>query len=181
MTDEENKINSFKRYIQSQENKLDEYYILDDSEDSFYKDEIEQLELSILLLKKVLELIENQQIALEQKDKEIQELKESDKRSSEQILMMSQRHFNDSQKNKKLKADLYECNNIISDYIDTVKEKDKIIGLMAKKINEAFFGSGDFEEWFENKICKVLKSEDYTCLEKDIKQYFQKKAREEND
>lgn len=37
--------------------------------------------------------------ALEQKDKEIQELK----------------------------ADLYECNNIISDYIDTVKEKDETI------------------------------------------------------
>ena len=57
------------------------YYILDDSEDSFYKDEIEQLELSILLLKKVLELIENQQIALEQKDKEIQELKKYDIRN----------------------------------------------------------------------------------------------------
>lgn len=53
---EEKKINSFKKYIQSQENKLDEYYKLDDS---FYKDEIEQLELSILLLKSILNIIEN--------------------------------------------------------------------------------------------------------------------------
>ena len=55
------------------------------------------------------ELIELQETilkALEQKDKEIQELK----------------------------ADLYECNNIISDYIDTVKEKDKIIDLMTEDI-----------------------------------------------
>ena len=62
MTEKEKKINSFKKYIQSQENKLDEYYKLDDS---FYKDEIEQLELSILLLKSISNIIEKQQKEIE--------------------------------------------------------------------------------------------------------------------
>ena len=51
---------------------------------------------------------------------------------------------------------------------------------MAKTINEAYFGSGDFEEWFENKICKVQRYEDYTYLEKDIKQYFERKVENGN-
>ena len=61
--------------------------------------------------------------ALEQKDKEIQELK----------------------------ADLYECNNIISDYINTVKEKDKTIKLMAKFMNK--------RSWKEHQ----LKDDDCYC------------------
>lgn len=60
-----------------------------------------------------------------------------------------------------------------------LEKKDKIIDFMAKKINEAYFGSGDFEEWFENKICKVLRYEDYTYLEEDIKQYFKNKSKED--
>lgn len=60
-----------------------------------------------------------------------------------------------------------------------LEKKDKQIDEMAKKINEAYFESGDFEEWFENKICKVQKYEDYTYLEKDIKQYFEKKVEED--
>ena len=58
------------------------------------------------------------------------------------------------------------------------EEKDKQIDLMAKVINEAYFESEDFEEWFENKICKVQRDEDYTYLEKDIKRYFENKAKE---
>lgn len=58
------------------------------------------------------------------------------------------------------------------------ENKDKIIDLMAKVISEAYFESEDFEEWFENKICKVQMYEDYTYLEKDIKQYFENKAKE---
>ena len=54
-----------------------------------------------------------------------------------------------------------------------LQNKDQIIDLMAKVINEAYFESEDFEEWFENKICKVQRDEDYTYLEKDIKRYFE--------
>ena len=67
MSEEEKKaIESFKRYINSQEQKLDDYYRMDEE---FYKDEIEQLELSLKLLRTVLNLIENQQ-------KELNSLKE---------------------------------------------------------------------------------------------------------
>ncbi len=59
-----------------------------------------------------------------------------------------------------------------------LQNKDPIIDLMAKVINEAYFESEDFEEWFENKICKVQRDEDYTYLEKDIKRYFENKAKE---
>ncbi len=59
-----------------------------------------------------------------------------------------------------------------------LQNKDQIIDLMAKVINEAYFESEDFEEWFENKICKVQRDEDYTYLEKDIKRYFENKAKE---
>ena len=60
MSEEEKKIQSFKRYIISQENKIEEYYNLDDSDDSYYKDEIQELELTIPLLKYILNLIEKQ-------------------------------------------------------------------------------------------------------------------------
>ncbi len=59
-----------------------------------------------------------------------------------------------------------------------IEKKDKIIDEMTKTINEAYYASGDFEEWFENKICKIQRYEDYTYLEKDIKQYFENKAKE---
>ena len=65
MSEEEKKIQSFKRYIISQENKLEEYYKLDDSDDSYYKDEIQELELTISLLKYILNLIEKQQKEIE--------------------------------------------------------------------------------------------------------------------
>lgn len=62
MNEEEKKaIESFKRYIIFQESTLDDYYKMDEE---YYKDQIEQLELSIKLLKSVLNL-------LEKKDKEI--------------------------------------------------------------------------------------------------------------
>lgn len=61
---------------------------------------------------------------------------------------------------------------------NVIKNKDQIIDLMAKVINEAYFESEYFEEWFENKICKVQRDEDYTYLEKDIKRYFENKAKE---
>lgn len=76
----------------------------------------------------------------------------------------------------------YSIDNVDKEAIEIVlsmlEEKDKIIDEMAKTINEAYYGSGDFEEWFENKICKIQRYEDYTYLEKDIKQYFENKAKE---
>ena len=58
------------------------------------------------------------------------------------------------------------------------ENKDKIIDEKAKVINEAYFESEDFEKWFENKICKVQMYEYYTYLEKNIKRYFENKAKE---
>ena len=68
----------------------------------------------------------------------------------------------------------------IGTVLTLLEKKDKQIDEMAKTINEAYFGSGDFEEWFENKICKVQRYEDYTYLEKDIKQYFERKVENGN-
>ena len=62
----------------------------------------------------------------------------------------------------------------IETVLNILEKKDKIIDLMAKTINEAFFASGDFEVWFEDEICKVQRYEDYTYVEKDIKQYFER-------
>lgn len=59
MIEKDKTIDSFKRYIQSQENTLDDYYKMDEE---YYKDQIEELELSIKLLKMVLNLIEEQNI-----------------------------------------------------------------------------------------------------------------------
>lgn len=68
----------------------------------------------------------------------------------------------------------------IGTVLTLLEKKDNVIDEMAKKINEAYFESGDFEEWFENKICKVQRYEDYTYLEKDIKQYFERKVENGN-
>ena len=64
MNEEKKTIESFKRYIIFQESTLDDYYKMDEE---YYKDKIEQLELSIKLLKTVLNL-------LEKKDKIIDEM-----------------------------------------------------------------------------------------------------------
>ena len=69
LSDEERKIETLKKYINSQEQKMNDYYKIDEE---FYKDEIEQLEFSIKLLRYILNLIEKQQ-------KEIEELKEKNK------------------------------------------------------------------------------------------------------
>lgn len=53
----EQAIKSFKKYIIFQESTLNDYYKMDEE---FYKDQIEQLELSTTLLKTVLSIIEEQ-------------------------------------------------------------------------------------------------------------------------
>lgn len=74
---------------------------------------------------------------------------------------------------------LEQLQNDIETVLNLLEKKNKQIDEMAKTINEAYFEGGDFEEWFENKICKVQKYEDYTYLEKDIKQYFEYKVEED--
>lgn len=53
----EQAIKSFKKYIIFQESTLNDYYKMDEE---FYKDQIEQLELSTTLLETVLSIIEEQ-------------------------------------------------------------------------------------------------------------------------
>lgn len=72
MNEEKKTIESFKRYIIFQESTLDDYYKMDEE---YYKDQIEQLELSIKLLKTVLNL-------LEKKDIDIIETKEANRQLS---------------------------------------------------------------------------------------------------
>ena len=80
--------------------------------------------------------------------------------------------------NKNIIFDKYTAFDERDEVYNVIKNKDQIIDLMAKVINEAYFESEYFEEWFENKICKVQRDEDYTYLEKDIKRYFENKAKE---
>lgn len=82
---------------------------------------------------------------------------------------------------KKQQAEIEQCksnvkakNERLLEYAEELEKKDKIIDYMAKTINEAYFASGDFEVWFEDEICKVQRYEDYTYVEKDIKQYFER-------
>lgn len=81
ISDEERKIETFKKYINSQEQKMNDYYKIDEE---FYKDEIDQLELSIKLLRYILNLIEKQQ-------KEIEELIEENNTTI--VLEANRRNF----------------------------------------------------------------------------------------
>lgn len=58
-----------------------------------------------------------------------------------------------------------------------LQNKDQIIDLMAKKINEAYFEQDDFELWFD-KIIGVQEEMEYEYLVPIVKQYFQNKAKE---
>lgn len=68
MNEEKKTIESFKRYIIFQESTLDDYYKMDEE---YYKDKIEQLELSIKLLKTVLNLLEKKDKIIDLMAKEI--------------------------------------------------------------------------------------------------------------
>lgn len=50
---------------------------------------------------------------------------------------------------------------------------------MAEQINEAYFASGDFEEWFEKKICKIQRKMDYGYVKDVIIEYFKNKIERE--
>ncbi|MBO5348973.1 MAG: hypothetical protein J6A89_04040 [Clostridia bacterium] len=85
------------------------------------------------------------------------------------------------EENKQLKANLYEANSIISDYIDTVKEKNKIIDKMAGHIT-----NGTIVKTYK-EICKNM-AEEINCVHTPInevncvncvKQYFKRKIESE--
>lgn len=56
-------------------------------------------------------------------------------------------------------------------------EKDEIIKLMARKINEAYFEETDFYTWFE-EIFGIIPKNDYS---KKIVEYFEKLAKEKGE
>lgn len=99
-------------------------------------------------------LNEGWKIELEKKDKEISELKA--KYNKDTHTLQNQLDV--------ANADLYECNNIISDYIDIVENKDKIIDLMATTLQ-------DYSDYFRR------------MRKEEIKQYFdfERKVRKENE
>ncbi len=66
MTDIEKKeVENFKNFIKSKEKEQDILY----ENEEFYKDDIEQNELFLKMLKSVLNIIKNQEVELEKKDK----------------------------------------------------------------------------------------------------------------
>ena len=75
-----------------------------------------------------------------------------------------------------LEADLYEANNIISEYIDIVKQKDKIIQEMIKVI-------------IDSEICKkIIKNhcvnyagENKKTCDNCLKEYFEERCKNAND
>ena len=68
LSEEKKAIESFKKYQIFLNNELDDYYKIDEE---FYKDQIEQLELSIKLLNKITNLIEKLQKENEELKKDI--------------------------------------------------------------------------------------------------------------
>lgn len=74
----------------------------------------------------------------------------------------------------KAESNLYEANNRISDLLDIVKQKDKIIDDMAEFILR---DCNDLKLFCENKsetLCQTM-YEHYNCI-KCIKDYFEKKV-----
>lgn len=76
-----------------------------------------------------------------------------------------------------LEREITELNNENFEYKAELKKKDKIIDLMAKKLNQAYFEGDKFERWL-NKIMGVQEKMDYGYVVPLIKQYFEKKVEE---
>lgn len=80
---------------------------------------------------------------------------------------------------EKQQAEIEDCKKCIlrdevHNYIEELEKKDKIIHLMAEKLNQAYFEEDDFEEWFE-KMLGVQKQIDYGYVVDLIKQYFERR------
>ena len=70
--------------------------------------------------------------------------------------------------------DIQTVLNLIQKQEEEIEKKDKIIDLIAKKINQAYFEEMEFEEWFETKVMKVQEKADYGYVVPLIKEYFGK-------
>ena len=71
-----------------------------------------------------------------------------------------------------------EMNNDVKKLIIECKKKNKIINLMAKKLNQAYFDEDKFCIWFE-KMMGVQQKMDYGYVVDLIKQYFERKVEDE--
>lgn len=60
-----------------------------------------------------------------------------------------------------------------------INKKDKIIDLMAKKLNQAYFDEDKFELWFE-RMMGVQEKMDYGYVVDLIKQYYERKVEDGN-
>lgn len=69
-----------------------------------------------------------------------------------------------------------EMNNDVKKLIIECKKKNKIINLMAKKLNQAYFDEDKFCIWFE-KMMGVQQKMDYGYVVDLIKQYFETKVK----
>ena len=72
-----------------------------------------------------------------------------------------------------------EMNNDVKKLITECKKKNRIINLMAKKLNQAYFDEDKFCIWFE-KMMGVQQKMDYGYVVDLIKQYFERKVEDEN-
>lgn len=68
-----------------------------------------------------------------------------------------------------------EMNNDVKKLITECKKKNRIINLMAKKLNQAYFDEDKFCIWFE-KMMGVQQKMDYGYVVDLIKQYFERKV-----
>lgn len=78
---------------------------------------------------------------------------------------------------EELKADLYEANNIISDYIDITTKQEKMMDKMISMLED--YGA---DEFICNEVSKILYKNNKICngnCKECIKQYFEKKAEED--
>lgn len=149
MNEEKKTIESFKRYIIFQESTLDDYYKMDEE---YYKDKIEQLELSIKLLKTVLNLLEKKDTLIHTMQSEFERLEDLEDNADMLKMELEKKDIDIIEANRQLSVEL--------------QKKDKIINLIAKELVKA-------HEWFYSEF------DNYT--KEDFIKYFEKKVEEDKE
>lgn len=85
------------------------------------------------------------------------------------------------------KADLYEANNRIVDYMNIIDERDKIIDEMANTMSAICTGIVVVREQFEKQYCEFITSNEDCCWKTDkscadcIKEYFEERCKNAKD
>lgn len=82
--------------------------------------------------------------------------------------------------------DSYENHRIrVTHLLNLIETQNKMIELMARKINEAYFEENNYWLWFEKEICpKENGKYKFGCIAERIvklKEYFRNKAKESKD